>query len=649
MKTKWFLIGVLAIGPVLALAVSGGLGLAQAPTSQGNVAPQAAQGTGFTYQGHLTQGEEPVDNTCDFQFGLWDANSGGNQVGITQTVSSVDVDKGYFSVELNGSGEFGGNAFTGDARYLVIVVQCPDDSSPVSMGRVALTAAPYALYALEAPWSGLTSVPAAGGDVGGTYPDLTVTGLQGQPVASIAPTSDQMLRWSGSAWEPATRNLPPVAVLQADPSVLYLGETTTGTVTLSLTLSYDPEGSALTYAFDPTGQALGTSDFGSNPTMTTVYSTTGDHMAAGWVRDTDGAFSIARTLVSVYRFGSTTVDSAGNVGRWTSLAVVEGRPAIAHFDDTPDDLKYVRAADASGSSWGIPVTVDSTDSVGRDASLVVVDGRPAIAYFDATNDELKYVRADDATGASWGTPVTVDSAGEVPLYSTRSVALAVVEGRPAIAYYDHANARLRYVRAVDVAGSSWGTPVTVASGGLRDWVSLAMVEGRPAISYHDGRLMYVRADDAVGSSWGIPVTVDDTGDVGKYATMAIVDGRPAIAHKDETHTGDLKYVRAVDATGSSWGTPVTVDSAGNVGNWLSMAVVNGRPAIAYDDLTTVNYNLKYAYANDATGASWGTPATVESAGHVGHWASLAMVDGRPAIAHRDGGNQALLFTIPRQD
>lgn len=558
--------------------------------------------TFFTYQGYLAQNDGAVDDTCYFEFGLWDASSGGNQMGITQTVPSVDVDKGYFTVELNGSGEFGSNAFTGDARYLGIVVQCPDDRSPVSLGRVALTAAPYALYALGAPWSGLTGVPAASGDVEGTYPDLTVTGLQGRPVANIAPTSDQMLRWSGSAWEPTTQNLPPVAVLQADPSVLYLGETTTGTVTLSLTLSYDPEGSTLTYAFDPTGQALGTPDFGTNPTMTTVYSITGDHLAAGWVRDTGGEFSIARTLVSVYRFGSTTVDSAGDVGPWASLAVV--------------------------------------------------DGCPVIAYLDATNDELKYVHADDATGSSWGTPVTVDGAGEVPFYSSRSVALVVVEGCPAIAYYDHANARLKYVRAVDSAGSSWGTPITVVSGNLRIWISLTMVEGQPAISYLDfysQRLMYVRADDAVGSSWRTPITVDHVGDVGKYASMAVVGDRPAIAYKDNTHTGDLKYVCAADATGASWGTPITVDSAGNVGNWLSMAVVNGRPAIAYDDLTTVNYNLKYAYADDATGASWGTPATVESAGHVGHWASLAMVDGRPAIAHRDGGNQALLFTTPRQD
>ena len=39
-------------------------------------------GTAFTYQGFLEKpAGTPVNDTCDFRFGLWDAAAGGNQKG----------------------------------------------------------------------------------------------------------------------------------------------------------------------------------------------------------------------------------------------------------------------------------------------------------------------------------------------------------------------------------------------------------------------------------------------------------------------------------------------------------------------------------------------------------------------------------------
>ena len=126
------------------------VGQAQSSRAQGPV-PQAILGTGFTYQGQLNKSNAPVNDTCSFTFSLWDAATGNGQVGASQTINSVKVEKGLFTVLLNAGGQFGANAFIGQARWLQTTVKCTGDASPVTLSRQQLTAAPYAQFA-SAPW-----------------------------------------------------------------------------------------------------------------------------------------------------------------------------------------------------------------------------------------------------------------------------------------------------------------------------------------------------------------------------------------------------------------------------------------------------------------------------------------------------------------
>lgn len=117
----------------------------------------APAGTSFTYQGELRDNGGPVDGVCDLRLGLWDAASGGSRVGDTVTLTGVAVTVGLFIAQL----DFATGAFQGDARWLEVGARCPAGSGTYAWltPRQALTPSPYALYALQAPWSGLSGVP----------------------------------------------------------------------------------------------------------------------------------------------------------------------------------------------------------------------------------------------------------------------------------------------------------------------------------------------------------------------------------------------------------------------------------------------------------------------------------------------------------
>lgn len=134
-----------------------------APTDAAQVmSPTAPIGTGFTYQASLERGEELVNEVCDFQFALFDSLSAGNQLGSAETFQNVQVEEGRFTVTLNETDAFGNTAFNGEARWLGISLRCPAGMGNFSAltPRQPVLPAPYAYYALNAPWSGLTGVPA---------------------------------------------------------------------------------------------------------------------------------------------------------------------------------------------------------------------------------------------------------------------------------------------------------------------------------------------------------------------------------------------------------------------------------------------------------------------------------------------------------
>ena len=101
-----------------------------------------AQTTTFTYQGRLQDGGMPANGNYDFTFGLFDTLTGGTQIGSTQTVSTVNVSNGSFSVQL----DFGAAAFPGANRFLEMSVRLAGSGSFTSLSpRQQITSTPYAI------------------------------------------------------------------------------------------------------------------------------------------------------------------------------------------------------------------------------------------------------------------------------------------------------------------------------------------------------------------------------------------------------------------------------------------------------------------------------------------------------------------------
>lgn len=310
-------------------------------------------------------------------------------------------------------------------------------------------------------------------------------------------------------------------------------------------------------------------------------------------------YSRANDVQGVSWAAPVVVYTTGNTGQFPSLAVVNGNPAISFHDITNNRLLYVRATNANGTAWGAPVVVDDppgATNVGQYTSLVVVNGNPAIAYYDVSNGDLKYVRATDANGTAWGTPQVLDATGTTGQY----ISMDIVNGNPAISYYDATNGDLRYKIATDASGTAWAASVTVVStNNVGQYTSLKVVNGNPAISYYNVTnqdLVYVRATDATGSAWGTPINLATGGNIGTYTSMAIVSGNPAISFQDVSNN-DLKYIRATDASGTAWGTVETPEATGTKGAYSNLIIADGNPAIAYYDGTGTAARFIRSYDN----------------------------------------------------
>ncbi|HLO70312.1 MAG TPA: T9SS type A sorting domain-containing protein [Flavipsychrobacter sp.] len=345
----------------------------------------------------------------------------------------------------------------------------------------------------------------------------------------------------------------------------------------------------------------------------------------------------AQTWLNSVKVAPATYGTTGaHVGKHTKMAVVNGNPALAYYDmtiSTAASLIYVRASDANGTTWGTPIRLDNADA-GYNLALTVVNGNPAIVYNKA-GVGIRYIRATDASGTTWGSPITISANLAFDVMT-----MVIVNGNPAICYRNQSTGNLEYLRATDVNGATWGSVVTVASGNIGARSHMTVVNGNPAIVCYDNAnnsVKYIRATDANGTTWGSAVTLNSGGAIVGQFSLAVVNGNPAVGFVGNVSgNGTLMYIRATDASGTTWGSAVSLETASN-GYDISLAVVNGNPAMAYRNSSFV---IRYRRATDVNGATWGSAITpgMNSVNTTLEPVTLTIVNGNPAIATFEGFN-----------
>ncbi len=93
-------------------------------------------GTGFTYQGLLKDNGNPANGSYNVDFALWDALSGGSQVGSTIQFINLPITGGLFAIEL----DFGSSVYDGSQRWLEVTV-----NGNVLTPRQSLSGSPYSI------------------------------------------------------------------------------------------------------------------------------------------------------------------------------------------------------------------------------------------------------------------------------------------------------------------------------------------------------------------------------------------------------------------------------------------------------------------------------------------------------------------------
>jgi hypothetical protein len=277
--------------------------------------------------------------------------------------------------------------------------------------------------------------------------------------------------------------------------------------------------------------AIGTDSF---PVISYHDSTNGDLKV---VKCGNAACSSGNTI--------TTVDTTSTViGTYTSLAIgIDGLPVISYFDATNGNLKVMKCGNAACSSGNSSTTPDTAGVVGEYTSLAIgTDGFPVISYFDGSNADLKVVKCGNAGCTSGNSVTTLDSTNGAGMFTSLAIG---ADGMPVVAYHNGTSSDLLFLKCTNVNCTSGSTTTVQATSDVGRFPSVAIgVDGLPVIAYEEQSaeevVMVKCANAACNSTNNFFQTLTDADPTGTFNSLLIAtDGSPFVA----TRRGGFDSVR----------------------------------------------------------------------------------------------------------
>jgi hypothetical protein len=337
-----------------------------------------------------------------------------------------------------------------------------------------------------------------------------------------------------------------------------------------------------------------------------------------------------------------TVDSAGKVGSYTSLALAPTYPHTPHISYgglITDTNHYLRFAWLSGTTW----LSETVDSGGGGTSLALAPASPYSPCISHSHGNRPNVSKFACwNGAGWTTgELFGNDGGSLALEQTYPYTPHISVFRSAYNYYE--NLRHVYLSGTDWCSGTWvyeDVEPRKSEKGINS--SLALESNAPYtlhISYYDDANNALKHAWKGGTTW-FSETVDSEGDVGRYTSLEL-DSRdnPHVSYYDHTN-GTLKHAWL---SGTTWFSE-TVDSTGKQETWAG----RGATSLELDqaDMCYITYydvtrgDLKFARFD---GKVW-IIQTVDSEGDVGSYSSLALDQtGCPHISYHDLTNVDLKY------
>jgi hypothetical protein len=572
----------------------------------GSVHAQGGLGTAFTYQGELRSAGTPATGNHDFEFRLFDAATGGAQIGPNVALNSVLVQDGLFSVAL----DFG-DQFTGARRYLAISVRTTGQPGFTTLApRQELLPAPYAQHAEFVSDNSIVGANIIDGSVGSA--DLAASSVTTTRIANGAVTADK---------------LAPGVIGELS---LIDGSVTTPKLASQAVTTPKIAAGAVTAAKIADG-AVGLAQINTNQVQARI----GGSCPAGQPLlgvDASGGLKCDRAVTQI-----TGIDLGPN-GSFIGLAVRDSGRPVAAYINASSELVVMACYDVLCNDRTFNVI--SGVVAGRKPVAVALrsNGRPFIAYSGAS-DLMIYDCANDQ--CSSGTRLVFPR-------NSGSVAMVIrADDRPLIANYDDVAGDLLLhdcqdqgcttisTRTLDSAGVTGSAPSMIIRNG-----------GRPMIAYRDVTNSDLRVYDCSNTNCtaGVSRMLDSLGSVGARSSIAQNSAGEIVITYQDLASEDLKLFHCslptCDLGNPADGQAQTLASTDSVGLYSKVLIRSGDlPLVLFWNETS---NDLKAYDCTNNRCQFGTERTVEgSLGRsVGRFVNAALRGGLPLVAYNDDDAQA---------